>query len=72
MLEGGSIVVTVDDRVTSNKAVREMESRIQELERQLGCNYVCENPVPDAETILKLMGNRIEEYNENHPHSGLQ
>ena len=72
MLEGGSIVVTGDDRVTSNKAVREMESRIQKLERQLGRNYVCENPVPDAETTLKLIGNWIEEYNENYPHSGLQ
>ena len=36
MLEGGSIAVTGDDSVTSNKAVREMESRIRELERQLG------------------------------------
>jgi len=72
MLEGGSIVVTEDDRVTSTKAVREMESRIQELERQLGRNYVCDNPVPDAETTLKLIGNWIKEYNENYPYSGLQ
>ena len=36
MLEGGSIAVTGDDSVTSNKAVREMETRIRELERQLG------------------------------------
>jgi transposase len=36
MLEGGSIAVTGDDSVTSSKAVREMESRIRELERQLG------------------------------------
>ena len=36
MLEGGSIAVTGDDSVTSNKAVREMEARIRELERQLG------------------------------------
>ena len=36
MLEGGSIAVTGDGRVTSNKAVREMEARIRELERQLG------------------------------------
>ena len=36
MLEGGSIAVTGDDSVTSNKEVREMESRIRELERQLG------------------------------------
>lgn len=36
MLEGGSIAVTGDDSVTSNKQVREMEARIRELERQLG------------------------------------
>ena len=36
MLEGGSIAVTGDDSVTSNKTVRQMEDRIRELERQLG------------------------------------
>ena len=36
MLEGGSIAVAEDDSVTSNKTVRGMESRIRELERQLG------------------------------------
>jgi predicted RNase H-like nuclease (RuvC/YqgF family) len=36
MLEGGSVAVTGDDDVTSNREVREMESRIRELERQLG------------------------------------
>ncbi len=36
MLEGGSIAVTGNDSVTSNKEVREMEARIRELERQLG------------------------------------
>lgn len=36
MLEGGSIAVSGDDSVTSNKTVREMETRIRELERQLG------------------------------------
>lgn len=36
MLEGGSIAVTEDDSVTGNRTVREMESRIRELERQLG------------------------------------
>jgi len=36
MLEGGSIAVTGDDSVTSNKTVREMEARIRELGRQLG------------------------------------
>ena len=36
MLEGGSIAVTEDGDVTSNRVVREMDSRIRELERQLG------------------------------------
>lgn len=36
MLEGGSVAVIGDDEVASNKAVRQMEDRVRELERQLG------------------------------------
>jgi len=36
MLERGSVAVSEDDDVTSNKLVRQMEDRIRELERQLG------------------------------------
>lgn len=36
MLEGGSVAVSEDDDVPSNKVVRQMEDRIRELERQLG------------------------------------
>ena len=36
MLEGGAVAVSTDDDVTSNRAVRHMEDRIRELERQLG------------------------------------
>ena len=36
MLEGGSVAVTDDDEVTSNRVVRQMDERIRELERQLG------------------------------------
>ena len=36
MLEGGAVAVSNDDEVTSNRAVRQMEDRIRELERQLG------------------------------------
>ena len=36
MLEGGTIAVSGDDSVTSSKTVRETESRIRELEHQLG------------------------------------
>jgi transposase len=36
MLEGGAVAASGDDDVTSNRAVRQMEERIRELERQLG------------------------------------
>lgn len=36
MLEGGAVAVSGDDDVTCNRAVRQMEDRIRELERQLG------------------------------------
>jgi transposase len=36
MLEGGAVAVSNDDEVTSNRAVRQLEERIRELERQLG------------------------------------
>lgn len=35
-------------------------------------DYVRVNPLPDAETVLTLIGDWIEVYNENHPHSGLK
>ena len=36
MLEGGSVAVSEDDAVTSNKVVRQLEERVRELECQLG------------------------------------
>lgn len=36
MLEGGATAVSNDDNVTANRAVRQLEDRIRELERQLG------------------------------------
>jgi transposase InsO family protein len=35
-------------------------------------DYVRVNPLPDAKTVLTLIGDWIEDYNENHPHSGLK
>ena len=35
-------------------------------------DYVRVNPLPDAQTVLKLIGEWIEDYNDNHPHSGLK
>ena len=36
LLEGGSIAMSEDDSVTGNKAMRNREARIRELERQPG------------------------------------
>ena len=35
-------------------------------------DYVQVTPLPDAETVLGLIASWIEDYNENHPHSGLR
>lgn len=35
-------------------------------------DYVQINPLPNAPTVLKLIAEWFEDYNENHPHSGLK
>lgn len=35
-------------------------------------DYVRVNPFPVAESVMTLIENWIEGYNENHPHSGLK
>lgn len=35
-------------------------------------DYVEVTPLPDAQTVLGLIGTWFEDYNENHPHSGLK
>ena len=35
-------------------------------------DYLRVKPLPDAETVLKLIAGWFEDYNENHPHSGLK
>lgn len=35
-------------------------------------DYVQVNPLPDAQTVLKHIAGWFEDYNENHPHSGLK
>lgn len=35
-------------------------------------DYVRVNPLPDAESVLSLIRDRIEDYNEDHPRSGLK
>ncbi len=44
------------------------EAFVETLKR----DYVRVKPLPDAETVLRLIGDWIEDYNENHPHSGLK
>ena len=36
MLGGGTVAVASDDNVTANRAVRQLEDRVRELERQRG------------------------------------
>ncbi len=40
--------------------------------KTLKCDYVQVTPLPDARTVLGLIGGWIEYYNDNHPHSGLK
>ncbi len=35
-------------------------------------DYAWVNPLPDAGTVISLIGNRIDKRNENHPHSALK
>ena len=35
-------------------------------------DYVRVTPLPNAEAVLDLVGGWIEDYNDNHPHSGLK
>lgn len=35
-------------------------------------DYVQVTPLPDSQTVLGLIGGWIEDYNDNHPHSGLK
>jgi len=50
MLDGGAVAVSEDDDVTGNRAVRQMEDRIRELERQLGRKTL------EAEILREALG----------------
>ncbi len=54
--------------VASRQSSGMSEAFVKSLKR----NYVRVNPLPDAETVLTLIGDWIEDYNENHAHSGLK
>jgi len=49
MLEGGSVAVTEDDDVASNRVVRRREERVRELERRLG------RKTPEAEILREAL-----------------
>ncbi len=54
--------------VKSPQSNGKSEAFVKTLKR----DYVRVNPLPNAETVLSLMGDWIEDYYENHPHSGLK
>ena len=49
-------------------AARISEAFVNTLKR----DYVRVMPLPDAQAVLDLVGGWIEDYNDNHPHSGLK
>lgn len=55
MLAGGSVAVSKDDDVTANRAVRQFEDRIRDLERQLGRKTL------EAEILAQLWTSRTQE-----------
>jgi len=54
--------------VASSQSNGMSEAFVKTLKR----DYVRVNPLPDAETVLRLIGDWIKDYNDNHPHSGLK
>ncbi|TSE03411.1 transposase [Mesorhizobium intechi] len=49
-----------------------VERHIRELRQNLQTDYARVNPLPDAVTALGKIAGWFEDYNENHPHSGLR
>jgi len=61
----------IDRRLTPPKSPQTngiSEAFVKTLKR----DYVRVNPLPDAETFPRLIGDWIEDDNDNHPHSGLK
>jgi transposase InsO family protein len=59
---GGGPVALLD---LSAEALAIMQARLRKRADEV-------TPLPDARTVLELIGAWIEDYNENHPHSGLK
>jgi transposase InsO family protein len=49
-----------------------MADKVSPFVKTLKRDYVQVTPLPDAQTVLGLIGGWIEDYNDNHPHSGLK
>ena len=68
----GQFSMTISARagsvLTDNQHNGISEAFVKTLKR----DYVQVTPLPDAQTVLGLIGAWIEDYNENHPHSGLK
>jgi transposase InsO family protein len=47
-------------------------SSIEVTPNTLKRDYIRVTPLPDGETASRLIGTWIEDYNTNHPHSGLK
>ncbi len=62
------IQMPVDTRMTSPQSNGMLDAFVETLSR----DRVRVNPLPDAKTVLRLIGDWIEDYNESHPHSGLK
>lgn len=50
----------------------ESKGMSEAFRKTLKRDYVRVNPLPNAETILRLIGDRTEDYNDNHPNSGMK
>ena len=70
MLEGGAVAVSGDDDVTSNRAVRQMEERIRELERQLGRKTLEVEILKEA--INKSRSKKLTWHGQSQPKDGSQ
>ena len=46
--------------------------KVSPFVKTLKRDYVQVTPLPDAQTVLGWIGGWIEDYNDNHPHSGLK
>ena len=66
------IVEETLDKGASISVVARRNGMAEAFVNTLKRDYVSVSPLPDAETALRLIPGWFEDYNENHPHSGLR